>query len=189
MDWEKVTVVFLDMDGTLLDLHFDNYFWHEHVPLRYSELHKIDFQKAKQRLIKNYANKAGTLDWYCTDYWSKKLKLDIPALKKEISHRIKIFTHVKNFLEKLNGLNKRVVMVTNRHRDSVDLKIQHLQIESNFDLIISSHDFGYPKEDLMFWNKLSKAESYDVSSLKAGLYLVLIEYENGRVETRKIEKR
>ena len=33
------------MDGTLLDLHFDNHFWPKHVPRRYSEKHGISFEQ------------------------------------------------------------------------------------------------------------------------------------------------
>lgn len=161
MDWGEVTAVFLDMDGTLLDLYFDNYFWHEHVPLRYSQKHKINLHHAKQQLQAHYQSKAGTLDWYCMDFWSKELELDISILKQEISHRIQIFPYVKEFLGKLKNINKQVLLVTNAHRDSIAVKINHLQIERYFNKIISAHDFGYPKEEQSFWNKLMATEPYD----------------------------
>jgi len=164
MDWENVSAVFLDMDGTLLDLHFDNYFWHEYVPLKYSELHKLDFFQAKQLLLQQYKEKAGTLDWYCTDYWSKTLQLDIAELKREIAHRIKIFPHVRQFLSALKQIDKRVVMVTNAHRDSIEIKIHHLNIEGYFDNIVSSHDFGYAKEEAEFWHQLAQAEPHNTAS-------------------------
>ncbi len=161
MDWRKVSAVFLDMDGTLLDLNFDNYFWHEHVPLRYSQKHKINFNQAKQKLLSRYKSKIGTLDWYSTECWARELDLDIVLLKQEISHRIKIFPKVKQFLMKLDGLDKRVLLVTDAHRDSVSIKMKFLQLESHFDKIISSHDYGYPKEDLSFWAKLMECEPYE----------------------------
>lgn len=161
MDWENVTTVFLDMDGTLLDLYFDNYFWHEHVPLRYSEKHEINLNHSKQQLQARYKSKAGTLDWYCTDFWTKELKLDISSLKQEISHRIRIFPKTKQFLEKLMNINKRIVLLTNAHRDSIAIKMNFLQLECYFDKIISSHDFGCPKEELLFWNKLMEIEPYN----------------------------
>ena len=161
MDWRKVSVVFLDMDGTLLDLNFDNYFWHEYVPLRFSQKHNINLDQAKQNLQSRYKSKAGTLDWYCTDYWTKELDLEIALLKQEISHRIQIFPKVKQFLGRLKKINKRVLLVTNAHRDSITIKMDFLQLESYFDKIISSHDYGYPKEDISFWDKLMECEPYE----------------------------
>ena len=161
LDWNNVSAVFLDMDGTLLDLQFDNYFWHEFVPLKYSELHGLNLIQAKQLLKQRYRSKAGTLEWYCTDYWSKNLQLNIPELKREISHQIKIFPNVKEFLRMLIKINKRVVMVTNAHRDSLDIKLQHLNLHSYFDNIVSSHDFGCPKEEARFWNKLNQTEPHN----------------------------
>lgn len=32
--WKEIDTVLLDMDGTLLDLNFDNHFWKEFVPLK-----------------------------------------------------------------------------------------------------------------------------------------------------------
>ena len=99
MDWKSITAVFLDMDGTLLDLYFDNYFWHEHVPLRFSEKHAIELEFAKQQLFARYKSKAGTLDWYCVDFWANELALDIVALKREVSKYIQIFPNVEKFLK------------------------------------------------------------------------------------------
>ncbi|HNG60363.1 MAG TPA: haloacid dehalogenase, partial [Cellvibrionaceae bacterium] len=30
--WQAIDTLLLDMDGTLLDLHYDNYFWLEYLP-------------------------------------------------------------------------------------------------------------------------------------------------------------
>ena len=164
MDWKKVTAVFLDMDGTILDLYFDNYFWHEHVPLRYSQKNKLDLIDAKNLLVSQYKSKAGSLDWYCVDYWSDQLDLDIAALKKEISHRIKMFPHVKKFLHQLKKNNKYITLVTNAHRASIQIKFDCLDLSNFFDGIVSSHDYGYPKEHPMFWEKFMNAIPFDPAS-------------------------
>ena len=160
MDWKKVTAVFLDMDGTILDLNFDNYFWHEHVPLRYSEKNKLNLNDAKKLLRSQYNSKIGTLEWYCLDYWTNELDLDIAALKKEISHQIKIFPNVKKFLKQLRVANKYTALITNAHRTSVQIKFDFLNLRDYFDNIISSHDFGCPKESVMFWEKLMAAQPF-----------------------------
>ena len=161
MDWKSITAVFLDMDGTLLDLYFDNYFWHEHVPLRFSEKHTIDVHDAKQQLLNRYKNKAGTLDWYCVDFWGNELGLDIAALKREVSKHIQIFPNVEKFLKKLKLHEKHVALVTNAHRKSIAVKMDHLELEGYFDKIISSHDYGHAKEELEFWRKFMQAEPFD----------------------------
>ena len=161
MDWNSITTVFLDMDGTLLDLHFDNYFWHEHVPLRFSEKHEIEIQDAKQDLLTRYKRKAGTLQWYCVDFWASELELDIGALKQEVSKHIQIFPHVEKFLKKLKFHKKHVALVTNAHRKSIAVKMDHLDLEGHFDKIISSHDYGHAKEEQEFWHTLMSAEPFD----------------------------
>ena len=67
LDWSKISTVLLDMDGTILDLHFDNHFWLHHLPQRYSELHSVNLAEAKKLLLEHYQRVEGTIDWYCLD--------------------------------------------------------------------------------------------------------------------------
>ena len=82
----------------------------------YSEKNTIDLHVAKQQLLTRYKSKAGTLDWYCVDFWSSELGLDIAALKREVSKHIQIFPNVEKFLKKLKQYNIHVALVTNAHR-------------------------------------------------------------------------
>lgn len=161
IDWKSITAVFLDMDGTLLDLYYDNYFWLEFVPLKFSEKYQLELDDAKQQLHRNYKSKMGTLDWYCVDYWTKELGLDIPILKREISARIKIFPNVEKFLNALRQHDKHISLVTNAHRKTIEIKLDHLDLEGYFDSVVSSHDFGHPKEEQSFWDKFMQAEPFD----------------------------
>ena len=158
--WQEIESVFLDMDGTLLDLHFDNHFWQEHVPLRYAERHDLDIDTAKSQLIPKFRLKEGTMDWYCVDYWSRELKLDIASLKREINHLIAVHEHVVDFLQRTRNSGKRVVMLTNAHAMSLDLKMEVTGLADAFDALICAHDIGYPKEDLRFWSQLGKDEPF-----------------------------
>ncbi|MGH8613529.1 MAG: haloacid dehalogenase, partial [Gammaproteobacteria bacterium] len=49
LDWNSIETVFLDLDGTLLDLQFDNHFWHTHVPRRFAERFDLAPEDAKTR--------------------------------------------------------------------------------------------------------------------------------------------
>lgn len=161
IDWLDINTVFLDMDGTLLDLHFDNHFWLEHMPKRYAEKHSITLEQARQNLMANYKAHEGSLKWYCLDHWRDALQMDILSLKHEVADRIAIRANVLEFLDYLHGLNKRVVLLTNAHQETVKLKFDYTDIAHHFDRIITAHDVGLAKEQPGFWQALVKMENFD----------------------------
>lgn len=148
------------MDGTLLDLHYDNHFWLEHVPRRFAEKHGLPYDEAKVDLMKRYRAVEGTLDWYCVDFWSRELELDIPVLKQEVNHLISVHPHVVEFLEAVRKLHKRIVLVTNAHGKVLDLKMQRTKLGGHFDTVLSSHELGVPKESVDFWKRLQSIEPF-----------------------------
>ncbi|MCK5903001.1 MAG: GMP/IMP nucleotidase [Cocleimonas sp.] len=161
MDWKTIQTVFLDMDGTLLDLHFDNYFWLEYIPIQYAKQQKISIEEAKQQLKTHYQAFQGTLDWYCIDHWGKHLGMDIEALKHKTAQRIQIRTKVLSFLEFLKQQQQHVVLLTNAHPKTIRLKFQYAPIEPYFNRIISAHDIGLAKEQTGFWETLQQQFDFD----------------------------
>lgn len=163
IDWSRIRTVLLDMDGTLLDLYYDNYFWQEHVPRRYAEYHGLEEQHARDALFGHYARHTGTLNWYCVDFWSSELALDIVQLKEEVAHLIAVRPDVPAFLKAVRDSGRRVVMVTNAHPKSLKLKMRETNLESYFDALISAHQVGLPKEHPDFWKGLQALEPYQAS--------------------------
>jgi putative hydrolase of the HAD superfamily len=156
LPWTEIDTVLLDMDGTLLDLHFDNHFWLEHLPQRYAELHGISRALADAELLPLFQQHAGQLNWYCTDFWSRELKLSIRELKREVAELIALRPDADTFLAAVRSAGKRVVLITNAHRDSLSLKLERIELAPYFDRLISSHDYGFPKENQQFWFALQE---------------------------------
>lgn len=159
--WGDIDTVLLDMDGTLLDLHFDNHFWLQHVPLCYAEKHGLSEEEANKHLMDRYAKVRGSLDWYCVDFWTRELSLDIEQMKHDTAGKISIRPDVVDFLSWLNENDKRVVLVTNAHPASLNLKMDKTNLHVHFDKIINAHDIGQAKEHEGFWQKLQQYESYN----------------------------
>jgi HAD superfamily hydrolase (TIGR01509 family) len=163
LDWSSIDTVLLDMDGTLLDLHFDNYFWQDLLPERFAELNRQSNEEARRHLAERFDSERGNLNWYCVDYWSRELDLDIVALKEEIRHMVSIRPYVHEFLHALKASRRDVWLVTNAHRKSLQIKMQQTDIEHYFDKLIVSHEHGAPKEETQFWHALHALHSFNPS--------------------------
>lgn len=161
--WPEIDTVLLDMDGTLLDLHFDNHFWCNHLPLHYATLQGMEQQQAFDLLHGRYEVLKGTLPWYCLDHWTEELGIDIRQLKEEVAYLIQERPHAIRFLQWLKEQGKKRVLITNAHRGSLDLKLRLTRIGDELDTIISSHDYGAPKESPKFWQSLTEQINYDSS--------------------------
>jgi putative hydrolase of the HAD superfamily len=203
IDWDTIDTVLLDMDGTILDRHFDDHFWLEHVPHRWSQRNHTTLEYAKNHLYNLFRSQENTLNWTDLDYWSDRLKLDIPVLKREIDHLIAIHPFVIEFLLFLKHAGKSVWLVTNAHSKTVDLKMKTTRIGIYFDGIISAHQVGLPKEDERFWKELQRFISYEPEQTLLGedsetnlltaesfsiRYLVYISRYSSKVEPRQSER-
>jgi 5'-nucleotidase len=159
--WERIDTVLIDLDGTLLDLTFDNWFWLERVPHAYALARGLEPEAARARLVPMYEAVEGTLSWYCIDHWSRELALDIRALKRAEGRRIGWLSGARDWLESLGRAGKRRVIVTNAHPDTFQIKDERTGVSKYVDGFVSSHTVGAAKEDSRFWRDLDTHLQFD----------------------------
>jgi len=160
-DLDDIDTVMLDMDGTLLDLAYDNYMWLDYIPKAYARENDLDEEQARRALYERFMKLQGKLSWYCLDHWSEALKLDIEGLHREQNQRIGYLPGAQSFLEELASSQKRVLLVTNSHETTLQIKTEVTDIVAYFDEIYTSHAIGAAKEDQPFWEQLHAKESFD----------------------------
>ena len=159
--WRTLQHVLLDMDGTLLDLHYDATFWIKTVHRIVSEATGEPEASIKARFEAALAQHEGALTWYCTDYWADFFQIDLLAAKAQLAHLIRFRPHAEAFLDALKATPLTTLIATNAHRDVIDLKLSVVPLTQWVDGIVSSHDYGYAKEHPEFWRHLFLHEGVD----------------------------
>ena len=161
LDWDSIDTVFLDMDGTLLDLNYDNHVWSHIVPTALAEARQIPFDQAKQLLGQHMSSLLGTMPFYSFGYWSDFTELDILQLHQSATSHIGYLPGAKDFLTWLQKSGKQTYIATNADRKGFDLKHQITGLGDYVQGIVSSHDFAVPKEQQEFWLALQQQHPFD----------------------------
>jgi len=159
--WQEVDTIFLDMDGTLLDKYYDDFFWEQYVPEVYAFRNSLLPDQAREQLLAVYRSVENTLQWTDLDYWSERLDLDITALKREVSHLVDVHPHVVDFFRHMQEKDKKLYLVTNAHPKTLQVKMEKVRIEHWFEQLICSQEVGAAKEQPEFWQRLQHLLPYD----------------------------
>lgn len=161
IDWAQITTVLLDLDGTLLDRHFDDYFWHCFVPENYALLHNLEIDEARRQLLVKFDQLQGTLAWADLDHWSQVLGMDIPELKRRVDALIAVHPHVFDFLEFCRKKGKQVCLVTNAHHKTLAIKLAKASLAECWDQMVCAEEIGAAKEEAEFWPRLERYLGFD----------------------------
>jgi len=159
--WALIDTVLLDLDGTLLDLAFDNYFWREVIPAAYAAANGMPLDAARTELLLRFRAREGTLDWYCIDHWSRELELDTVTMKRAVADRVGWLPGAREFLRCVRSAGKRLVLLTNSHPKVLQIKDERTAVTTFLDAAFSSHEFGVPKESAAFWQAIREVEPFD----------------------------
>jgi putative hydrolase of the HAD superfamily len=161
VDWNQIDDVLLDMDGTLLDRHFDNFFFEEELPRRYAVKHALPFADARDRLMTMYRSVEGELAWTDLHYWTERVEIDVVAMHHELDHMIGFLPDAEAFLLALRRLGKRVTILTNAHRAGVDVKTAKTGLDRQVDRIVDAFEVGWLKMRSEYWPSCRRLVGFD----------------------------
>ncbi len=163
LNWTDIDDVLLDMDGTLLDRHFDNFFFEEELPRRYGKLHGLPFDQSRRTLMAMYRSVEGELAWTDLHYWTDRIGIDVVAMTKELDHMIGFLSGAEEFLQTLRRLKKRVTVVTNAHASGVSIKVAKTGLDRFVDRIVNAFEVGYLKMRPEYWPGCQRILGFDPS--------------------------
>jgi len=161
LDWDNIDDVLLDMDGTLLDRHFDNVFFEEELPRRYAALQGLSFEESRGQLMAMYRSVEGELAWTDLHYWTDRVGIDVVAMHKELDHMIGFLPGAEVFLRGLRRRGKRITILTNAHRAGVEVKTAKTGLDRHVDRIVDAFEVGYLKMRPEYWPACQQLVGFD----------------------------
>ena len=157
----KVRFVSLDLDGTIVNRDYVDYFWLELVPTLYSERHGLNLEDAKREVQRQY-DEIGPKDlrWYNPEYWFQRFGLDSGMLSwalEEAGRFVKPYRDALEFIEAVKG-EVQLVLSTSASCEFIKLVFARVpELEQAFAHVFSStSDFSLPGKPPEFYKAILK---------------------------------
>ena len=154
-------ILMFDMDGTLLDLAFDDLIWNTKLPERHAATHQCTLEQSISTLTNFYQTHKHTISWYSSKYWTEKVGVDVLKLQYDFKDKISPRLGCFELLENLNKQGYRCWLLTNADSVGLQLKLENVNLAPYFELIVSSEEIGYSKEFVEFWQILQDKYPFD----------------------------
>mgnify|MGYP001387569142 CR=1 FL=1 len=149
------------MDGTLLNLEFDNEFFSEFLPTQYALAKGVPKNVAQKDLFARYKAVEDTLQWFDIEYWGRELGLDVVGLTEQQSHKVSLHPDACAFLKHIQALGKPASLITNAHHSTLKIKVQRTGIDRYLKKMLCSSEVGAPKHHPKFWDYAQKEIGYN----------------------------
>lgn len=154
---KSLKIISFDVDGTLVDLEYNDLIWFKEIPELIAKKKKITFEKSLKYVHEEY-NKLGehNLNWYDINYWISYFSLEISPNKifEKYEPQVKIYPEVIPLLEELKK-NFILIVITAMPREFLIPKMKKLEKYFKFSFSALS-DFKELKNSEIY-SKISKA--------------------------------
>ncbi len=131
------------------------------MPQAYAATRSLSIAEARVALHARLRACAGTLDWYCMDYWSRELQLDVTALHRTHARRIDWLPGAQRDAGGTEGARQAPGAHHQLAPAALRVKDETVGVRRYFDAVFSSHEFGAAKEDERFWQRMRAVEPFD----------------------------
>ena len=152
-------LISFDLDGTLVDPEFNEWVWGYGIPELYAVTHGIDFQKAKECVIREYNRVGdGCIEWYDISYWFKLFGLNgnTKELMYRFKNKIRVYPEVPHVL---NNLNRKydLIVTSNAAREFLEMELSSIGLGYYFKQAFSAtSDFKQVKKTPEFYEKVCR---------------------------------
>lgn len=121
-------IISFDVDGTLVDLEYNDLIWFKEIPELIAKKKRISFEKSLKYVGEEY-NKLGehNLNWYDINYWVTYfgLKVSPNNILDKYESQVKIFPEVISLLEELKE-NFILIIISSMPREFLIPKMKKL---------------------------------------------------------------
>jgi len=149
-------IISFDVDGTLVDLEYNDLIWFKEIPELVARKKKISFEKSLKFVHEEYA-KLGehNLNWYDINYWISYFGIEISPDKifEKYEPQVKIYPEVIPLLEELKK-KYILIVITAMPREFLIPKMKNLEKYFKFSFSALS-DFKELKNSEIY-SKISK---------------------------------
>ena len=153
---DTLKIISFDVDGTLVDLEYNDLIWFKEIPELIAKKKRISFEKSLKYVHEEY-NKLGehNLNWYDINYWVTYfgIKVSPKNILEKYESQVKIFPEVISLLEELKK-NFILIVITSMPHEFLIPKMKNLGKYFKFSFSALS-DFKELKNSEMY-SKISK---------------------------------
>ncbi len=154
----KIKVISFDLDGTLVDKNFDEAIWYKEVPKAYAAKHRISFDMARERVVREYEKESNKdHNWVDIEYWFNYFGItDWKKVIEDLRHMVKVYDEAIPVLKELRKKYK-LVIITQADCKFIEVKMEVENLKDYFDDVFSTtSDFKELKKTEEIFNEIVK---------------------------------